>query len=27
MQRLIFIHKIQFFSACFEHQVLIFRRT
>jgi len=27
MQLLLFIHKILFFSTCFEHQVLIFRRT
>jgi len=24
---LLFIHKILFFSTCFEYQVLIFRRT
>jgi len=26
MHGLLFIHKILFFSTCFEHQVLIFRR-
>ena len=27
MHWLLFIHKILFFSTCFEHQVIIFRRT